>query len=234
MAKDDFERVLKSIHVPVLTLDNKWHKLFNDGGSAELKQHEDRLNELLKEQARISEEMKALRKVKSTLMDDIVENMPDGEGSNMTKAQEKKVSESRRLIEEANEKMASYDDRLLELPREIEEENYALMLITMDKCYDELLDNTEEIENIGAWIKKMRMELKKNILKKQQMEVKNVELYSYMHDIFGPDVIGIFDIKYDVEAKKQEMIAAAEARAEERRKQEMKEQAIKNMTQGKA
>ena len=25
----------------------------------------------------------------------------------------------------------------------------------------------------------------------------NQELYSYMHDIFGPDVIDIFDMKYD-------------------------------------
>jgi len=229
MAKDDFEKALKSKKVPVLTLDNKWHKLFNDGSSAEVRQHEEALNALLKEQARINEEMKALRKIKQTLMDEIVENMPDGEGS-MSKAQEKKVSESRRLIDEANEKMKDIEDRLLDIPKQIDEENYALMLLTMEKCYDELLDNTEDIENIGAWIKKMRVELKKNILKKQQMEVRNVELYSYMHDIFGPDVIGIFDIKYDVEKKKQEMIAAAEARAEERRKQEMKETAIKNMT----
>ena len=233
MAKDDFERVLKSKKVPVLTLDNKWHKLFNDGSSAEVKKHEESLNSLLKEQARINDEMKGLRKVKQTLMDEIVENMPDGEGA-MNKAQEKKVTESRRLIDEANEKMKGYEDRLLDIPKLIDEENYALMLLTMEKCYDELLDNTEEIENIGAWIKQMRVELKKNILKKQQMEVKNVELYSYMHDIFGPDVIGIFDIKYDVEAKKQELIAAAEARAEERKKQELKEQAIKNMTEGKA
>ena len=232
MAKDDFEKVLKSKHVPVLTLDNKWHKLFDDGQSAEIKKHVDRINDLLKEQARISEELKALKKIKSALMDDIVENMPNGEGS-MTKSQEKKVAESRRLIDEANEKMAAYDDKLLDLPKEIDDENFQLMLLTMDICYDELLSNTEDIENIGAWIKKMRMELKKNILKKQQMEVKNVELYSYMHDIFGADVVGLFDIKYDIEAKKQEMIAAAEARAEERKKQEMKEQAIKNIAEGK-
>ncbi len=232
MAKDAFEKVLKNKHVPVLTLDNKWHKLFNNGEHPEMKPHIDALNALMKEEAHIQEEMKSLRKVKAGLMDEIVENMPDGELS-MNAAQAKKVAESRRLIDEANEKIQDYEDKLLDLPKMINDENYQLMLLSMDICYDELLENTEDIENIGAWIKEMRVELKKNILKKQQKEVKNVELYTYMHDIFGPDVIGIFDIKYDVEKKKQEMIAAAEARAEERKKQEMKEQAIKNIAEGK-
>ena len=32
---------------------------------------------------------------------------------------------------------------------------------------------------------------------KQQKELWNDELYSYMHDIFGPDVIEMFDLKYN-------------------------------------
>ncbi len=36
-----------------------------------------------------------------------------------------------------------------------------------------------------------------------------------------------------MEKKKQEMIAAAQARAEERKKQEMKETAIRNIAEGK-
>ncbi len=232
MAKDVFEQVLKNKRVPVLTLDNKWHRLFNTGEFPEMKPHVDALNSLMKEQAHIQDEIKKLKKVKATLMDEIVENMPDGE-LNMDASQSKKVAESRRLIDEANEKLQEYEDKLLDLPKMIDEENYKLMLLSMDYCYDELLSNTEDIENIGAWIKEMRMELKKNILKKQQMEVKNVELYSYMHDIFGSEVISIFDIKYDVEKKKQEMIAAAQARAEERKKQEMKETAIRNIAEGK-
>ncbi|MCR5649813.1 MAG: hypothetical protein K6F86_01360 [Lachnospiraceae bacterium] len=232
MAKDVFEQVLKNKRVPVLTLDNKWHKLFNNGDFPGMKAHVDALNSLLKEQARVQEEIKKLKKIKQSLMDDIVENMPDGELA-MDAAQSKKVAESRRLIDEANEKLQDCEDKLLDLPKMIDEENYQLMLLSMDICYDELLENTEDIENIGAWIKEMRMELKKNILKKQQKEVKNVELYTYMHDIFGPDVISIFDIKYDVEKKKQEMIAAAQARAEERKKKEMKETAIRNIAEGK-
>ena len=43
----------------------------------------------------------------------------------------------------------------------------------------------------------MRVSLKKNILQKQSKEVNNAELYSYMHDIFGHDVMELFDMKYE-------------------------------------
>ncbi len=219
MARDDFERVLKGKNIPILTLDNKWHKLFNNGESAEIKKQEARVNELLKQQGHINDELKKLKKVKADLMNDVVANMPE-DGSPVNKDAAKKMKQDREMIDEINSRIEAFDDEMLDLPHRLNEENYKLMLMTMESCYEEILDNTEDIENIGAWIKSMRMELKKNILKKQQMEVKNVELYSYMHDIFGPEVISIFDIKYDVEAKKQALIAAAEARAEERKREE--------------
>lgn len=41
----------------------------------------------------------------------------------------------------------------------------------------------------------MRVELKKKVLIKQDKELKNTEIYSYMHDLLGPDMIEIFDNK---------------------------------------
>ena len=231
MAKDNFEKALKGKHVPVLTLDNKWHRLFNSGESDEIKKQEAKVNELLKEQGKINNELKDLKKIKNNLMNEIVTNMP-GTDAAADAAAQKKVEESKKMIEQVNEKIASYDDQMLDLPRAIDEENYKLMLLTMEECYDTLLSNTGDIEKIGEWIKDMRMELKRNILKKQQMEVKNVEMYSYMHDIFGPEVIEIFDIKYDVEAKKQAMLATAQAHAEEKKREEAKQEAINNILKG--
>ncbi len=219
MAKDDFEKALKNKDVPILTIDNKWHKLFNNGQSKEIKAQEAVVNDLLKRQGKLQDELKKLKKLKSDLMNDVVANMPE-EGARASAGAEKKMQQDRKMIDEINQRMEEYDDEMLDLPKQLRDENYKLMLMTMDICYEEIMENTEDIENIGAWIKQMRMELKKNILKKQQMEIKNVELYTYMHDIFGPDVIGLFDIKYDVEAKKQALIAAAEARAEEKKRQD--------------
>ena len=88
-------------------------------------------------------------------------------------------------------------DELAELPEQIEEANYKLMLATMNVCYSRIKQNTQDIENINQWIQNFRVQLKRQVLLKQQKEIWNDELYSYMHDIFGPDVIEMFDLKYN-------------------------------------
>ncbi|MBO6146993.1 MAG: hypothetical protein IJ827_03725 [Lachnospiraceae bacterium] len=231
MAKDDFQSVLKGKKIPILTLDNKWYRLFEKNMTPEMKRLESRINDLLKEQGRVTNEVKDLKKIKNNLMSEIVANMPE-DGQPIDPSHQKKIAESKRLIDQVNERIAKYDDDMLDLPKMIDEENFKLMLLSMEICYDEFLSNTEDIEDISAWIKSMRMELKRNIIKKQQMEVKNVELYTYMNDIFGSDVINIFDIKYDVEDKKRQLMEAAEAKAEKKRAEEAKERAEHRMLNG--
>ena len=222
MADERFSEALKGKHISPLTLDNKWHKLFKNTDaeeSAEMKELEEELNALLKKQGKINSELKDLHRIKANLMDEIVTNM-NGVEAGADKAAQKKIEESRRLINEINERVEGYQDDLLDIPRLIDEVNYKLMLLTMQECYTILQENTADIEKIGRWIKEMRVELKRNILKKQKMEIKNVELYSYMHDIFGGDVVDLFDIKYDVEKQKQEILDRQSAIREEKARAE--------------
>ena len=60
----------------------------------------------------------------------------------------------------------------------------------------------KEIEEISAWISEVRKELKKKIIRKQESEQKNKDLYAFMHDIFGPNVIEMFDIQVAAQDKK--------------------------------
>ena len=60
-------------------------------------------------------------------------------------------------------------------------------------------ENTENIENIAKWVAEIRVELKKRLIKKQELEQKNHEIYSYMHDVFGAEVVNLFDMKYNPE-----------------------------------
>lgn len=194
MEKDDiYEKALKGKRVPVLTLDNKWHRLFSMMEPDKiLKEIENELNSLLKRQGKLNTESKSIKAIKKKLMDEIVQLMDSSD-----KASEKKVEENRRLIEECNQKLEEYQDELLDIPVRIDEVNHKLMIRTMELCYDVLQDNTAEIQKIAAWIANIRVELKKNIVRKQEKEIKNYELYSFMHDIFGADVIEIFDLKYN-------------------------------------
>lgn len=184
-------------NIPILTLDNKWHKLFTQmGTSPKIDKTEKQLNELIKQQGKLTNEFKDIRKLKTKLMNDIVALMGE-DGNAADKDALKKQEENKRLIEECNQKLDEKQERLMDLEKEIHEVNYELMLCSMDVCYDVIRENTAEIDVIDQWITKMRIELKKNVVRKQQKELYNQELYSYMHDIFGPDVIEIFDMKYN-------------------------------------
>lgn len=197
-----YKKALQGKRIPILTLDNKWHRLFAMmEPDRELKHLEEQLNSLLKLQGKMNTESKSIKKIKKKLMDEIVQLMERDDA-----AANKKIEENKRLIEECNQKLEEYQDKLLDIPKEIDQANYALMLRTMEMCYEVLKINEKEIDEIGAWITQIRIELKKNIVRKQEKEIKNHELYSFMHDIFGAEVVEIFDMKHkytDKNTKKQ-------------------------------
>ena len=89
----------------------------------------------------------------------------------------------------------------MDLPKQINEVNIDLMVETMRICYENMHSNEQYISEISKWIAEVRVELKKNVVRKQEMEVANQEIYSFMHDIFGSDVIDLFDMKYNPENK---------------------------------
>lgn len=193
MAKDIDKLIdaLSAKKVPIATLDNKWHKLFSRvDKSKDIQKAEEKLNELLRKQGKVNNEIKEIKKLKKTLMDEIVALMEDD-------SSQEKVEQNKKLIDECNEKLNSYNDDLMELPKEIGAANKELMNLTMDVCYDALHDNEKDIDELTEWLKNIRIELKKNVVRKQEKEIANQEIYSYMHDIFGAEVIDLFDMKYN-------------------------------------
>ena len=195
--KDEiYSPALKEKKIPILTLDNKWHRLFTQTNpNKTILRLEEELNDLLKKQGKATTESKDIKRLKKKLMQEIVENAEGTAEGNNQKAL-KKMEDNKRLINECNERLTMYEDQLIELPGEIDRVHRELMLQTMDICYDTLKTNETEIEETAKWVAAIRVELKKRLIRKQEMEQMNQELYSYMHDIFGAEVIEIFDMKY--------------------------------------
>ena len=156
--KDDeeFKKALADKQVPILVLDEKWHRLFAVHGKPdEIHETENELNALLARQGKLNEELKQLKKVKKQLMESIVANMDGTTSEDMDAQREKKLDEDKRLIDETNQKMEENEDELLELM--------------------------------------------KNIIGKQNRDINNREIYAYLHDIFGPSTLDLFDIHYEDE-----------------------------------
>ena len=231
MAKTDeeFEHALIGRKIPILTLDNKWHQLFTKGEyTSEIKRMEDELNALIKRQGKVSDENREIKKLKKKLMDEIVVVADELVRDPSSKKLEKKQDECKRLLHECNEKLDANEEEMVELPREVNRLNKKLMLATMDICYRRLHKDTEELKEIEEWIGNIRRELKKKIVRKQEKEAKINRFYSYMHDIFGPDVIEIFDMQYDPEEKYQKAKEAKEAKEAAKKSDEPKAEQNEN------
>ncbi|MDD6551049.1 MAG: hypothetical protein PUF16_04650 [Lachnospiraceae bacterium] len=195
MDLDELRETLKHTKIPILVLDQKWHRLFAlEGKPDDIKKVEVQVNEILKEQGKLNNEVRELKIVKKKLMKNIVDNMDDPHAAKKTH-----MANVGDMIDETNEKIAADEDRLLEIPKELKEANDHLMILTAKYSYDRMRTNTDEIKEIADWIKQIRVELKKNIIKKQNREINNREIYSYMHDIFGKEMLGLFDIKADTQ-----------------------------------
>lgn len=195
--KTAFLEALQGKNIPVLTLDHKWYRLLDEVSKKEVKDYSEQLNTLLKRQGRLNTESKDIRKLKKKLMNEIVPMVDQVEQNGGDKKIEKQIDEHKRLIEECNEKLESYQEELKEIPLEINKVNQQLMVLTMECCYRSMQQNNIQIKEIEEWVTRIRIELKTRLVEKQEMEQKNQEIYSYMHDVFGAEVLNLFDMQYN-------------------------------------
>lgn len=198
--RSQYISALEGKHIPILTLDNKWHLLFGEEGVPEDTQAlADKVNELLAMQSRLREKTKEIKRLKKKLLEEIIplrqRMMQDGEGSPAEAMLDKHTA----LINDCNDKIDALEEEQIGLPQQIYDANFELMLSTMESCYVQMHANTEDIKEINSWIRDTRVELKKQIVHKQESEVENYNIYTYMHQIFGPEVIELFDMQYDPE-----------------------------------
>lgn len=199
--EDIYLPALQGKKIPLLTLDNKWHRLFTQTESNdEIKKLEVELNDLIKLQGKYTTKCKRVRALKKKLMDEIVLLVEEFDKNRDAKV-DKRIVDYQRIVNECNEEFKEMQERLLELPKEIDTVNKELMLLTMEICYEKIKDNSEQIEEINEWVTQIRIELKKNLIRKQEKEIWNQNLYAYMHDVFGAEVIEIFDMKYKMQEK---------------------------------
>lgn len=196
-----FETALRGKQIPLLILDQKWHNLFSDDGKPKrVVKLEKKANEYLRRQGRLNQDIKELKILKEKLMKNIMANMDEiGE-----EQESKKLREDRRLISEINEKLHLAYAELEELPEKLDAVNEELMVETMGYCYEKMRTNEREIEVIRIWLEQIREEVKQKVVRKQTVEDKNREIYSYLHDIFGARIIEIFDLKYEKEPAQKE------------------------------
>lgn len=196
-----FDAVIQGKKIPPLTLDQKWHHLFSgDEKPKKIVKLEKKANELLRRQGRLNQDVKELKNLKDKLLKNIMANMDE-----IGQEQEsKRLKEDRRLISEINEKLRLAHQESEALPGELDAVNEQLMLETMEYCYVKMRAGETEMQEIQTWLEQIREEVKQKAVRRQTVEDKNREMYSYLHDIFGARIIEVFDLKYEKEPSQKE------------------------------
>jgi len=179
-----FQSALADKKIPILTLDHKWHKLFTQ------QEYSSKIKDM---ECELNGLLKRQGKVNTKNREiralkkklmDEIVLLADEMEKSPTLRLEKEMETHKRLVNECNEKLEACEEEMLELPRQIVQLNNKLMLETMEVCYQKMHENTED------------------------------QLYSYMHDIFGAEVIEIFDMKYNPEEGRGQKKAAVQEKKE--------------------
>lgn len=190
----DYKSFVDKKKIPIIILDPKWHELFpNDAKTPAIKHLEKKLNELLKQQGKLVNDIKDMKKVKMRLMNQIISNMGDSTDKDVERKKGKKMEVSQKMILEINDKLEEQNDQLMDIPYKIREVNELLVIECLKYWYSMLEKNTSDIHELEEWILAAREELKQKLLIKQEKEEVNEKVYSYMHNLLGHDVINKFD-----------------------------------------
>ncbi len=209
--EDVYMPALVGKNIPIVTTDDKWKMLFGEEGvSEEIQALANELNKLMDSQAAFKQKIKDIKRLKKTLLDEVIgisDRLNKGD-----KSAAKELDDRKRLIGDCNTQIEALEDQLVGLPREIYQLNYKVMVASMSVCYERLHRNTDEINEIDEWLSNTRKELKKQVIRLQEGEMENFNLYSYMHDIFGPEVVDIFDMEYDPERNHRIRTPSADSR----------------------
>ena len=186
--------LLKKKNIPIACLDERWLRLFPDSEKTPLiKKLENELKELLKRQGKVNTDRKDIRVVRDKLTQSVLETAEDT--SIPENKRLKKQAASQRLIVEARQKQDNLELELDELPDKIKEANSALIFESVRVCYQRINQNKQDIDMLEQWIEQMREKLKERVVLKQDKEIMNEEIYTYLHGMLGAGVMEAFDEK---------------------------------------
>ena len=180
---------LKGREIPILVLDTRWHRLFPQGEKpADIEALEERLNDLLKKQGRLVNEIKDLKKAKKKLMDSIVAGM---EGSSAR--DNRKKENQQRLHLETKDRIQQDSDELMEIPYDIKDTNEKLMIIGARYCFERLSNGDQMIQELTEEIRTLQAELTDKKEFRENLEESMDSAYSLMHGLLGHDIMNLFD-----------------------------------------
>ena len=201
---DGFEELAEEIihslqnkNVPLLILDEKWLEIFPEHLQNDvIRKKVLELNDLLKKQGQQFEQIKGIKRYKSQMMQEIVDNMGADESA-IGRLKQKKMDKSQKKILELNEELKQTEDSLSELPYQIRQTNAELMVESTRICYSRFRVNKERMQELDAEIAELKQKLKMCVLDQQERDMQDSKMYTYLHSLLGARLMEQLDRKLE-------------------------------------
>jgi chromosome segregation ATPase len=195
--KNGFDwRVLKKNDISILILDERWNALFKNVEKTEdIKEHETKIKELLKEESRLIAQSKEIAAKKKKNLDKIIQLTPQVyEDSNEEAKEEMKRCELE--VKQINERMKKITDELDNMPKRIREANLRLLESTVGSVYFRMRKHQKRLKELERLIETTKKQLEEYIDEKGRLSEDDTDVYTYFHDLLGGEELEKLDREY--------------------------------------
>jgi hypothetical protein len=189
-------KTLRKNDISLLILDERFNKLFvNTPKTPAIEHCENRLKELLKEEARLLAEQKENAAAKKLRMDRIIKLTPAVfEQNDETAKKEMQGCESE--IKRINDRAEKIREHLEEMPARIKGANLELLENTVSVVYYKIRSSSKRVEELEKLIEETKVKLKEYIDEKESLAQDDTDIYSYFHDLLGSEEIEKLDREF--------------------------------------
>ncbi len=188
--------VLRKNDIDILILDERWNSLFvNIEKTPDIIAFEVLLKELLKKEAKITIEKKNIELIKKKCMSKILELTPLVYDKHVEKAKEE-MSECEVEIKRINKRFAEIEEELYKTEREIKHTNIELLEQAVLVVYFKIRKIQKRKDELTIHIEQLKDKLKHLIEEKEAIVEDSGEVYTYFHDLLGPEELERLDQKY--------------------------------------
>lgn len=189
-------KVLRKNDISILILDERYNSLFsNTRKTAEIEKCEESLKELLKEQSRLTAELKEISQQKKNHMDMIIKLTPEVFENNNEEAK-KRMAEHEKEIKRIKNRMVEIEKKLEDIPDEIREKNLELLEYIVNIVYFKIRANQKRAEELESLIEETRARLREYIDEKESLSQDETDVYSYFHDLLGGEELEKLDAQF--------------------------------------
>jgi len=184
---------LKKNDIVILTLDERWNRLFKIIPiNGEVKRQQDFLNRLLAKEAGLYHEQKNIEPEKIKYMNRIMMLTKEAFENNNEEAK-KALVESKEKIEALNKRAEELENEIFRMKDEIREANFKLLDATVRYVYDVITASRERQKRLDRELEKAKKRLKDLQAERQNLSADWTEIYSFFHTLLGSDELTKLD-----------------------------------------